>query len=255
MTKAEGMTTQWDYTHLAAEYSKRPPYAEPAIARLLTLAGVKAGDAVCDIGAGTGHLTLALAGQGLAVTAVEPNDAMRAIGVARTAHLPSVSWHVGTGEASGQPGNAYDLVTFGSSFNVTNRPAALAETVRLLRPGGWFACMWNHRDLSDPFQNRIEALIAERIPGYSYGTRREDQTEIIDASGLFQAVHQIEAGVLHRVSVADWRDAWRSHATLQRQAGDHFPAVLAAIDAVLDGLDTDHLDIPYTTRIWAAQRR
>lgn len=250
-----GMSVAWDYTTLAPEYSKRPPYADRAIDELIVLTGLKGSKDACDIGAGTGHLTLALAARALSVAAVEPNEAMRTIGMSRTAHLPNVRWYVGTGEASGQPSDSFDLVTFGSSFNVTDRHASLVETVRLLRAGGWFACMWNHRDLSDPLQARIEAAIAAAIPGYDYGLRREDQTEIIEASGLFGPVHRIEAGLTQRVALADWRDAWRSHGTLQRQAGERFADILAVIDSILDEQTSDEIQVPYVTRIWAAQRR
>ena len=50
-------------------------------------------------------------------------------------------------------------------------------------------------------------------------------------------------------------DAWRSHATLARQAGISFEAVIEAIEAYLLSLNTDIIDIPYTTNIWIAQLR
>lgn len=247
------MKTEWDYSQLAAAYVKRPDYSASAIADMLTLTGVVAGDPVCDIGAGVAHLTLQLAARHLRVTAVEPNDAMRALGLSRTAGLPNVTWCEGTGEATGQASGAFVLTTFGSSFNVTDRPRALKESARLLRPGGWFACLWNHRDISDPLQAQIEAVIAAEVPGYAYGTRREDQTDVINASGFFGPVHRIEGGVIHAQSVEDCLVAWRSHATLQRQAGARFDAVIDCISGVLkaNGIPTIH--VPYTTRMWLAE--
>lgn len=53
-----------------------------------------------------------LAARGLKVTAVEPNDAMRANGIKRTAEFADVRWHEGTGEATGQAAQAFDAVTF-----------------------------------------------------------------------------------------------------------------------------------------------
>src|SRR3954447_13572753 len=117
------MKTEWDYTVLADAYLKRPDYSEAAIDELLRVAGVTKGTAVCDVGAGVAHLTLMLAHRGLDVTAVEPNDAMRANGLKRTHDLPNVHWHEGTGEQTGQSDSSFALVTFGSSFNVCNRPA------------------------------------------------------------------------------------------------------------------------------------
>ena len=248
------MKTEWDYTTLANAYLKRPDYAISAIGSLLKKAGCGRGSAVCDIGAGVAHLTMMLADHGLRVTAVEPNDAMRTLGISRTSALPAVHWVESTAENTKQPDSAFDLVTFGSSFNVTDRPLALKETARILRSKGWFACMWNHRRLDDPIQQEIEAIIAAHIPGYDYGTRRQDQTDVINASGLFDKVEVIEGNVMHVQSVADCIEAWYSHGTLERQAGTQFPEIVASIATFLRGLKRSSIDIPYQTRIWAAQR-
>ena len=163
-----------------------------------------------------------------------------------------VAWRVGTGEETGLATALYDLVTFGSSFNVTDRGRALAEAARILRPRGWFACMWNHRDLDDEVQQICEQIIRDRIPGYDYGTRREDQTAVIRESGLFQEPEVIEEKTVHVLSLDDFVEAWRSHATLARQAADRFPAIIEAIAGALAG--RSEISVPYTTRLWAARR-
>ena len=249
------MKTEWDYTALADAYLKRPDYADAAIDAMLSIAGAEKGDKFCDVGAGVAHLTMMLAARGLDVVAVEPNDAMRANGIKRTADLANVSWHEGTGEVTGQPSQAFDMVTFGSSFNVCDRQQALKETARILKPRGWFACMWNHRHLDDPIQARIEAIIKERVQGYGYGTRREDQTAVIDASALFGPVVHLDARVTHQQSIEECLEAWRSHATLERQAGAKFHEVISAIDDYLKSLQTSSIQIPYSTNIWVAQLR
>jgi len=247
------MKTNWDYTDLAEAYLKRPQYADEAIDGLLALTALTAGAAVCDVGAGVAHLTLKLAARGLRVTAVEPNDAMRALGVKRTAELADVTWFEGTGEETGRPDGAFDLVTFGSSFNVTDRPRALRETRRLLRPRGWFAAMWNHRDLEDPLQKTIEEIIRAAIPEYGYGSRREDQTAVINQSGLFDTVHKLEGRVVHTQTVPAVVEAWRSHGTLHRQAGEKFAGIVADIEKLLADNGQSEIQVPYTTRLWAAR--
>ena len=39
-----------------------------------------------------------------------------------------------------------------------------SSATRILRHRGWFACVWNHRDLEDPLQAEVETLIRARIP-------------------------------------------------------------------------------------------
>lgn len=247
------MKTEWDYSSLAEAYLQRPDYASAAIDAVLSVSKMRPGNAVCDIGAGVAHLTLMLAARGLVVTSVEPNDAMRANGMKRTASIATVDWFEGTGEDTGRPSHTYDLVTFGSSFNVVDRPTALRETARILRPRGWFTCLWNHRRLDDPVQARIEDIIRKRVPEYSYGTRRQDQSDVIEASGLFGPIVQISSGVTHEQSIGECVDAWRSHATLSRQAGATFEETIEEIARYLSSLKRETIEIPYVTTCWLAQ--
>ena len=178
---------------------------------------------------------------------------MREQGVKRTSDYPNVRWYEGTGEASGQPDSHFDLVTFGSSFNVVDRQAALREARRILVPRGWMACMWNHRDLDDPIQARIETIIKARVSGYDYGSRREDQTQFLENSGIFSDVRFVEGTVEHRQPVSDVVEAWRSHATLQRQAGEQFSKLVDEISDYLRDLGDSSISVPYTTRLWMAR--
>ena len=248
------MKTEWDYTNLAQGYLKRPDYAPDALRRIFQLAGLRADDRVCDIGAGVAHLTIPLAEFGCRVDAVEPNDTMRALGQRRTAQFPGVSWYEGTGEETGRPAGAYDFVSFGSSFNVCDRARALVETHRLLKPGKWFVCLWNHRKLTDPVQQAIENIIKTAIPGYDYGTRREDQTEIIRASGLFTDITPLKGEVSHVQTPAEIVEAWRSHSTLHRQAGENFDSIIVEIERHIRGLGKTEIVVPYTTHAWMARR-
>lgn len=248
------MKTEWNYTDLAEAYLKRPDYAAIAIDKLFQHTGLSEGKVACDVGAGVAHLTLHLLHRKLRVHAVEPNDAMRERGIKRTAGM-NVDWFEGVGEDTKQPDGLFDIVTFGSSFNVCDRTKALIEVKRIAKPQAWFAAMWNHRDLSDPIQAEIESLITSMIPEYGYGTRREDQTEIMHASGLFQSVDFIEGNVIHSQTLPEIVEAWRSHATLQRQAGNKFPDVITRIEELLGSLNKQVIEIPYTTRIWCGQIR
>lgn len=241
----------WDYTELAQHYDKRPDYSKPALAALFDQTGLDADWSVIDMGAGTGMLTKHLCATGCRVTAIEPNQAMRDIGQNKIA-APHCRWLDASAEKTGLAEESFDMVIFGSSFNVVNQDKALKESARLLKPGGWFACLWNHRDLSDPLQDAVEQLIHSYLPGYAYGKRRQEQTPVIEASGLFHAPKKIEAGFSTQPSTTAYLDAWRSHATLARQAGHLFPHIIQAITNLL--ADQRFLEVPYHTRIWYAQK-
>ncbi len=121
------MKTAWDYTELAQAYLQRPDYAADAVDEIVACPGLEPGAQVCDMGAGTGKLTLPLLERGMTVTAVEPNDAMRTLGIQQTNNRPGITWVEGTAEKHGLPHDSFQLVTFGSSFTVTRRPEANAR--------------------------------------------------------------------------------------------------------------------------------
>jgi len=250
---APGLKVSWDYTEHAEHYDKRADYSEEAISELVRLTGCVPGKPIADIGAGTGKLTKELLKQGLTVRSVEPNDAMREIGIKNTTGK-TVTWLAGTGEQTGLASASVHAAFFGSSFNVVDQEKALAEVRRILIDGSWFACMWNHRDLDDPVQVRIESIIKSFIPEYSYGSRREDPTAVIEATGKFSKVTLIERKFTWEMSKDDIIIAWKSHATLRRQAGteQNFDAIIAGIQDYLERFPA-MITVPYATRIYAAK--
>ena len=251
VNKIQTHSVKWDYSKLAGSYDKRADYSHKAVDNLLSKINfITWKNPVADIGAGTGKLTKVLLQRGLTVKAIEPNTEMRRYGIANTKGK-CVEWLIGTGENTTLAPKSVSAVFFGSSFNVVNRKRALVETARILEPNGWFTCMWNHRNIRDELQASVEEILKKSIVGYEYGSRREDQSLIIDSSGLFHNIGKIEQQFVYEVSVEDYIDAWRSHATLQRQAGDKFEKIVSEIADRLSSME--RMNVPYTTRIWFAQ--
>lgn len=240
-------TLDWDYSALAAHYNQRAPYAPAAIDALLRELALPAGARVVDIGAGTGRLSLPLQQRGLALTAVEPNAAMRAVG-----QRDGLDYVAARGEATGLAGGTFALASYGSSFNVMPAQAALAEAARLLCSNGYIALMWNHRDLDDPLQQAVEQAIRRNVPDYGYGSRREDPSAEIQRSGLFGPARHLSHAFVHVSTQAAFLDGFRAHATLLRQAGDKAAAVLQDIAAAVGS--AQQIAVPFHTRIWWAQR-
>jgi ubiquinone/menaquinone biosynthesis C-methylase UbiE len=245
--------TDWDYTELADTYSRRPPYSGIAAQRVLSALPTNR-RRVADIGAGTGHLAVELSARGCLVDAIEPNDAMRRIGMSRTKSDHNIRWAVGTGEDTKLQEDSYDFVTYGSSFNTMEAQVALVEASRILKHDGVLACMWNHRELDDPLQSDIEAVIRRHVATYTYGSRRQDQASVIEEGGLFGPAARFEERVLHTLPTEQWIAAWRSHATLQRQAGDRFEDVIREIAQLVAVKCGSSIEVPYVTVGWIAPR-
>jgi SAM-dependent methyltransferase len=95
--------------------------------------GLPASAEVLDLGAGTGKLTRALVRRFARVTAVEPDESMRAL-LGRVPGCSSVL--AGSAEDVPVEDGSIDGVFCGDAFHWFDWPAAIAEIERVLRPGG-----------------------------------------------------------------------------------------------------------------------
>lgn len=98
------------------------------------------GERVLDVACGTGVLACAVAervGAGGSVVGLDPNDEMLAVARSKSAR---VQWKSGRAESLPFPDASFDRVVsqFGFMF-FEDRPAALREMMRVLRPGGRMA--------------------------------------------------------------------------------------------------------------------
>jgi len=122
----------------AAEYEATFAHASAQFVEgLLGAAGAGAGVDVLDVCCGTGVVTAAAARRGAAVTGLDFSVAM--LGEARRAH-PGLRFDEGDAEALPYADAAFDAVI--SNFgihHIANSDRAMAETRRVLRPGGRLA--------------------------------------------------------------------------------------------------------------------
>jgi SAM-dependent methyltransferase len=136
------------FTSRAEAYaSGRPSYPQAALDVLLEGLGDPSDVLVADLGAGTGISARLLAARGARVLAIEPNQAMREA----AAPDPRVEWIAASAEWTGLAEASVDLVTAFQAFHWFDPRKALDEIVRILRPGGRAAVIYNGRDESDPF--------------------------------------------------------------------------------------------------------
>ncbi len=244
---------KWDYTNASKTYNKRPQYNQRTIDRIIFLTKLTQNNTVCDIGAGTGYLSIKLAQKGLNVTAIEPNQSMRDIGKDYSKNEPLIRWYDAQAESTKQTANYFDMVSFGSSFNVVDRNLALKEAQRIVKSRGYFCALWNHRDLNNPLQSEIENCISSHLPSYSYGLRRENQGEFLSKSNYFSFIKEFSDSFSVSQEKDDVVNAWKSHQTLIKQAGNKFNKIIDEIKSIVFSQKSNTIITPYSTRCWVAQ--
>jgi SAM-dependent methyltransferase len=141
-----------------------PPELYAALWQALSARGIAspALATVADIGSGTGLLTRGLLAEGYGhVFAVEPNEPMRATAINTLGGHPDFTAVAGSAEATTLPDASVDLITAAQAFHWFDVQPARRECLRILKPSGIVALIWNERLLTDPLQAALEALFNE----------------------------------------------------------------------------------------------
>ena len=97
---------------------------------------------ILDLGAGTGKLTRVVAAAGFEVVAVDPDQGMLDV-LGRA--VPGAERRQGSAEAIPADEGEFDAIVAGQAFHWFDVPKAGPEMVRVLRPGGRVALLWNIR--------------------------------------------------------------------------------------------------------------
>ena len=74
----------------------------------------------------------------------------------------------GTSEATGLDAGSVDIITAAQAFHWFRSEETSAEFMRILRPGGWIALLWNERQLdTTPFLVEYEKFLLEYANDYA----------------------------------------------------------------------------------------
>ena len=119
----------WD----PALYDRRAAFVSQAASDLIDWLEPRSGEAILDLGCGTGELATVIAGRGARVVGLDASAEM--IAVARE-RAPALEWLVGDGEALGFDG-AFDALFSNAALHWMVRAEATARGIaRALKPGG-----------------------------------------------------------------------------------------------------------------------
>jgi ubiquinone/menaquinone biosynthesis C-methylase UbiE len=144
--------------------------------KLVDVASPRRGDAVLDVGCGTGlvtHLLAASVGRKGSVVGIDLSARM--LDLARPRALPNTKFMAMAAEHMVFRSHSFDLITYGQSLPYLVNPlASLEEAVRLLRPGGRVALSLHRRSLQTEAQDLFYKVLGDlairhhmRVPEHS----------------------------------------------------------------------------------------
>ena len=225
----------------------RPGYPDDAVQ---WLAGDRSCDVV-DVGAGTGKLTRSLVAQGHRVTAVEPSAEMLA---QLRAAVPGAIPLEGTGEAIPLPDASADVVTAAQAFHWFDKPVALREIARVLRPRGRIALVWNARDDTEAWVSEFTETVIARSTFRKGGIAAT--TTSIDQSGLYGPVARATFAHVQPLRKSELVELVRSRSECAVLSEEERRPVLDQLDALFDAYAVDGmLSMPYVTECFRAAKR
>jgi ubiquinone/menaquinone biosynthesis C-methylase UbiE len=147
------------FSNRVSNYAKyRPSYPEAVIDFLQQAIGLKKEWTIADIGSGTGIFSELLLRNGYKVWGVEPNKEMREEAEKTLAGYKKFTSINAKAEQTFLTGNSIDLLTIAQAFHWMDRAAAKEEFLRILKPKGFIAMLWNIRSTHTPFLKAFEEL-------------------------------------------------------------------------------------------------
>jgi ubiquinone/menaquinone biosynthesis C-methylase UbiE len=219
----------------------RPTYPREAAAWLTSEEPLT----VLELGAGTGKLTEQLVALGHDVHATDPDPAMLEILQKR---LPDVRTTEASAEEIPGPDSVYDVVVGAQCFHWFDFDRAIPEIVRVLKPGGSVALVWNQRDERIPWVRRLGKIIGtvEQI---------NDPSEILKQSLRFLYVETESFKHWQAVDRDSIQDLVRSRSAIAVLDEEARAAKIAELLAFYDeyGRGMDGMKLPYLTRCFRAR--
>ena len=178
--------------------------------RLCDAAEIRDGQRVLDVACGTGVLARAAAGRGASVTGLDRNAGMLA--VARRL-APGLDWREGMAERVPAEDASFDAAgcQFGLMF-FEDRVAALAEMLRVLKPGGRLVvAVWDSLDRTPGYRAMVALLdrlfgaqVADLLRAPFVLGEPEDLRKLFAAAGIAQPGIQTIVGKARFPSIEAW---------------------------------------------------
>jgi trans-aconitate methyltransferase len=187
----------------ASYHRARPAYPDWVFEVLRARCGLARDAATFEIGAGTGIATRRLLDLGAnPLVAIEPNARLAAY-LRETIRDPALTVVHASFEDAAFTRAGFDLGVSATAFHWLHEDIALTRIAELLRPGGWWAMVWNlfgDDSRPDPFHEATKTLLeataspSAGVRGIQFGLDTEARHAALQRTRRFDAMeHRAEA--------------------------------------------------------------
>jgi len=156
------------FSDRVADYvNYRPSYPLEVVDTLISECGLGSQSTIADIGSGTGIFTRLLLDKNFHVAGVEPNESMRSAAEQQLSNYTRYTSTGGQSEHTDLADHSIDLITAAQAFHWFKGDETRSEFIRILKPGGEVALIWNQRKLEQPFQKEYDAMLRKYATDYN----------------------------------------------------------------------------------------
>ncbi len=164
-----------DRFNLMADYYDRcrPGYPDGAVSAIVQYGGLSPDARILEVGAGSGKATSQFLARGLSLTCIEPGDELAARGQAQYG-AQGARFIVSRFEDYAGEDAAWDAIISAQAFHWVSQPDGYRQCLRLLRPKGTLALMWNLDLFDDSEADHALWAVLDAHDGFVSCMRRED---------------------------------------------------------------------------------
>jgi SAM-dependent methyltransferase len=243
------------FSDRVANYVKyRPGYPAQLLQLFKTKMGLNSDSVIADIGSGTGLSTRPFLENGNKVYGVEPNASMREAAADYLKEFPHFINHEGTAESTGLDDDSVDFVIAAQAFHWFDAGKTRVEALRILRPGGFIALIWNERQLdTTEFLRGYEKLLLKY--GKDYADVRHENIDEEKLGAFFESSY--ERATFPNEQVFDFagiRGRLLSSSYMPAESDTAFPSLEKELESLFaKHAEKDRIKIFYDTNIYYKQ--
>jgi ubiquinone/menaquinone biosynthesis C-methylase UbiE len=204
---------------------------------------------ILDIASGTGLVAEALVRRGHRVTGIDISEPMLARAEAR---VPSATFVLGDAEALPFANASFDAAVSAQAFHWFDRTKALAEAIRVVRPGGIVAVWWKELMRGDTMRLVREEVSHDIGIDNPMGSLLAEDFDAFEASALIDDKLRVIPWLV-QMTVEQYLGYERSRARSRDSYGDRLDAYLTELAKRLGRPDTllslTYLHLVYLGRV------